>query len=81
MWKSFLTLNGLRILNCLLSEHKSQLEIVRTILRIFEKIPISNRNCLDDLKLIEQLGAYLEHGDVILSTVSKRVMNIMCHVL
>ena len=74
MWKSFITLNGLRILLCLLGEHKGQLEIVRTILRIFEKIPISNRNCLDDLKLIEQLDGYLEHSDVILSTVSKRVI-------
>ncbi|ORX51287.1 hypothetical protein DM01DRAFT_1087827 [Hesseltinella vesiculosa] len=53
VWKKFIRLHGLRMLKCWLGEWKAHDDIVEKVLRVLVKLPLANRNGLEDTNMFD----------------------------
>ncbi|KAJ2962152.1 hypothetical protein NQZ79_g2632 [Umbelopsis isabellina] len=61
--KKFVRLHGLKMLKFWLGEWKNESDIVKKVLHVLERLPLANRNGLEDSDMFEVMKKYTEYGD------------------
>ncbi|KAK4513210.1 uncharacterized protein ATC70_013005 [Mucor velutinosus] len=61
--KKFVRLHGLKMLKFWLGEWKSDPVILLKVLQVLSKLPLANRNGLEDCKMLEIVGKLSQHQD------------------
>ncbi|GAN03894.1 set and ww domain protein [Mucor ambiguus] len=61
--KKFVRLHGLKMLKFWLGEWKSDPVILLKVLQVLSKLPLANRNGLEDCKMLEIVGKLSQHED------------------
>ncbi|CDH49359.1 histone-lysine n-methyltransferase [Lichtheimia corymbifera JMRC:FSU:9682] len=72
--KRFVRLHGLKMLKCWLSEWKYNDEIIEKVLRILGKLPLANRNGLDDCKMFDVVRKFTDSESQEISTRSTELL-------
>ncbi|KAL0077930.1 hypothetical protein J3Q64DRAFT_1766961 [Phycomyces blakesleeanus] len=61
--KNFVRLHGLKMLKFWLGEWKGDEEIVKSVLRVLDSLPLANKNGLEDCKMFDVIQKLTDHED------------------
>ncbi|KAI9022778.1 hypothetical protein CLU79DRAFT_858673 [Phycomyces nitens] len=61
--KNFVRLHGLKMLKFWLGEWKGDEEIVKKVLRVLDRLPLANKNGLEDCKMFDVIQRLTDHED------------------
>ncbi|KAI9314641.1 hypothetical protein BX666DRAFT_1862601 [Dichotomocladium elegans] len=73
--KRFVRLHGLKMLKCWLSEWKYNDNIILKVIRVLSKLPLANRNGLDDCKMFDVVHKLTGHENKEINTLSADLLN------
>ncbi|KAM3586802.1 hypothetical protein VKS41_001857 [Umbelopsis sp. WA50703] len=72
--KKFVRLHGLKMLKFWLGEWKNESDIVKKVIHVLERLPLANRNGLEDSDMFEVMNKYTEYGD---EDIESRAKNLL----
>ncbi|KAI8984592.1 hypothetical protein BDF20DRAFT_860774 [Mycotypha africana] len=75
IFKSIIRLHGLKMFKFWLGEWKNDKEIVLKILHVLDKLPLSNRNGLDDCKLLDVLQKFVYYNSSDVSVLAQLLLD------
>lgn len=72
--KKFVRLHGLKMLKFWLGEWKNDAEILTKVLQVLGKLPLANKNGLEDSKMFDVVGKLMTNSDETIQTLSKQLI-------
>ncbi|KAI7902019.1 uncharacterized protein BX663DRAFT_456379 [Cokeromyces recurvatus] len=75
IFKIILRLHGLKMLKFWLGEWKNDEMIVLRVLQVLEKLPLANRNGLEDCKLFDVVEKFIDHENEEISRLSRDLLD------
>ncbi|KAI8326964.1 hypothetical protein BD560DRAFT_457259 [Blakeslea trispora] len=76
MLKTIVRLHGLKMLKFWLSEWKHNETIVLRVLQVLEKLPLANRNGLEDCKLFDVVEKFVDHDNEDISQLAQSLLDM-----
>lgn len=73
--REFIRLRGITLLKIWLSEWKAEQEIVLKILQLLDSLPIQYRNKVEESKIFDTLGRFVDHENEDIKTLAKSLMD------
>lgn len=75
IFRRFIRLHGLKMLKFWLGEWKNDREIVTRVLHVLAQLPLSNKNVLEDCKMFEIVGKFIDDEDKNISELAGRLIS------
>ncbi|CAO3689709.1 unnamed protein product [Rhizopus stolonifer] len=75
IFRRFIRLHGLKMLKFWLGEWKNDSEILTRVLHVLAQLPLSNKNVLEDCKMFEIVGKFIDDEDKNISELAVRLIS------